>query len=66
MSDRQTSDKDRGAVRFKARKRVFAVESTTVARSKRINVPPPSQPNMSKSTEGVANSEYPRQAPIEG
>jgi len=56
----------RGVVRFEARKRVFAVESTTVARSKIINVPPPSQPNMSKSTEGVANSEYPRQAPIEG
>ena len=69
----------RGVVRFEARKRVFGVESTTVTRSKRINaqlhpslirsdihVPPPSQPNMSKSTEGVANSEYPRQAPIEG
>ena len=65
MSDRQTSDKARGAVRFKARKRVFAVESTTVTRSKRINAqlhpsltrsdidaPPPSHPNMSKSTEG--------------
>jgi len=65
MSDRQTSDKARGAVRFKARKRVFAVESTTVTRSKRVNVqrhpsltrsdidaPPPSHPNMSKSTEG--------------
>ena len=65
MSDRQTSDKARGAVRFKARKRVFAVESTTVTRSKRVNAqwhpsltrsdidaPPPSHPNMSKSTEG--------------
>ena len=65
MSDRQTSDKARGAVRFKARKRVFAVESTTVTRSKRANAqrhpsltrsdidaPPPSHPNMSKSIEG--------------
>ena len=66
MSRRQETDMPTSALRFKGRrKRVFAVESTTVTRSKRANAqrhpsltrsdidaPPPSHPNMSKSTEG--------------
>ena len=67
MSRRQETDMPTSALRFKGRrKRVFAVESTTVTRSKRANAqrhpsltrsdidaPPPSHPNMSKSTEGL-------------
>jgi len=67
MNRRQETDMPTSALRFKGRrKRVFAVESTSVTRSKRANAqrhpsltrsdldaPPPSHPNMSKSTEDV-------------